>query len=294
MSKIYEQWRDLIIDPFTIPLQNLTLKKIISYPPAGNDIVEGIILLENKEKSAFIKIERSRMANFMAEAQHIELLQQMNYGNLVPKIYEQGEINGKKYLVLEKKEGERLSDILEKQNTKEIRKSYLLKYGQALAKWHQIPCDDFEVSKKRVINEIPSSSVYKNIDPFAQKVIDDLLDHPIQKEDNTFIHGDFHYANILWEKNDVSAILDLEYSGKGLKEQDIAWACILRPTQHFMDQIEDVKWFIEGYLSTETLDKEKLKWCLLNGYCHFYLMNLTNKSYLSKLKKLIKLVQKEF
>ena len=74
-------------------------------------------------------------------------------------------------------------------------------------------------------------------------------------EFNSFIHGDFHYANILWRKEQISGILDYEYSGYGLKEQDIAWTLVLRPSQKFMDNIEDIKSFLAGYnqLGTYTI-----------------------------------------
>ena len=40
MSKIYEKYRDLITNPFDIKYKNIEIKEIISYPPAGNDVVE--------------------------------------------------------------------------------------------------------------------------------------------------------------------------------------------------------------------------------------------------------------
>ncbi len=48
----------------------------------------------------------------------------------------------------------------------------------------------------------------------------------------------------LVENEKISGVLDFEYSGKGFKEQDIAWALVLRPDQTFMDQYEDLKSFL--------------------------------------------------
>lgn len=54
-----------------------------------------------------------------------------------------------------------------------------------------------------------------------------------------FCHGDFHYANILWQDKHISAILDFELSGLENKEFDVAWALILRPGQKFLRTKED-------------------------------------------------------
>ena len=46
---IYKKYRELTIDLFSIQYRNIKLKKIISYPPAGNDVVEAIVDIKNKE-----------------------------------------------------------------------------------------------------------------------------------------------------------------------------------------------------------------------------------------------------
>ena len=67
MTKYYEKWRDLIIDPFTIKFKKIKLKEILSYLPAGNDVLECKCEYNNIEENLFIKIERSKMANFKVE-----------------------------------------------------------------------------------------------------------------------------------------------------------------------------------------------------------------------------------
>ena len=39
-SKTYKKWRELSINPFEIKFNNIVLDNIISYPHAGNDVVE--------------------------------------------------------------------------------------------------------------------------------------------------------------------------------------------------------------------------------------------------------------
>lgn len=64
--------------------------------------------------------------------------------------------------------------------------------------------------------------------------VEDYLRDITFEESKCFIHGDCHYANILWQKGKVSALLDYELSGYGSCEYDLAWAPILRPGQRFL------------------------------------------------------------
>ena len=95
---------------------------------------------------------------------------------------------------------------------------------------------------------------------------------------------------MLFRYGKINGIIDYEYSGKGLKEQDIAWAIVLRPGQKFMNTKEEINAFLEGYKSIGTYDKEKLKWCLVNGYIHFYLMNKNNHDYRKSVINLLELI----
>ena len=285
---IYDKWRDLSVDLFDIKFDNIKLKEIISYPPAGNDVVEAIVLVNNKEENVFIKYERSKMADFISESRNLKLIRK--YYNKIPLIYENGIYNNKQYIVLSKIEGNRLSDILKESD--EFKKDYLFKYGKELAYIHSIPSNGFEIAKQRIINNYPKKDDYSNFDEFITKYINYLKENkPIITYD-IFIHGDFHYANILWNNNEINGVIDFEYSGLGFREQDIAWSIILRPGQYFMDNKEDILDFLNGYSSVSNYDKDKLKWCLVNGYCHFYLMNMNNEEYKNKLKKLIEFIYK--
>ena len=286
MTQIYEKWRELSVNPLDIPLKNIVLKEIVSYPPAQNDVVECVCDFANKDIHAFLKYERSRMADFASEIKILQRLNKDKY-DLVPRILEDGMYNSKRYMVLSKLEGERLSDILKVGLDKEIKYQYLLNYGKELANIHSFSLKNIGIAKQRIINDYPKEKDYKNIPDYLKQYITYLKDNLPEKDLNTFIHGDFHYANILWDNLNISGILDWEYSGIGFKEQDIAWACILRPTQKFMDSIEDLDYFLKGYKNTGTFDETSFYWCLLNGYLHFYLMNLDNKRYINILKKLM-------
>lgn len=277
---IYKKYRKLTIDLFSIQYKNIKLKKIISYPPAGNDVVEAIADIKNKEENIYIKFERSKMANFETEYNHLKLLRDIS---LFPKVIEFGSINDKNYIILEKIEGDRLSDIF-KQDKKD-KNIYLKEYGKTLSQVHNIQNKKFDKAFQRPINEVPKN--YKNSDEFSEKIIKYLEENKIEKDNKTFIHGDFHYANVLFKNKKVNGIIDLEYSGLGFKEQDIAWALILRPGQKFMDNIDDINLFLEGYRSKSNFEYDKFKWCYINGSIHFYLMNYENEEYKQKIRNLI-------
>ena len=67
MSIVYQKWRDLIINPFNIKFNCIKINRIISYPPAGNDVVECLCEINGDVKNIFIKIERSKVCDFTTE-----------------------------------------------------------------------------------------------------------------------------------------------------------------------------------------------------------------------------------
>ncbi len=286
MARIQEKWRESLIDVNSIDFNNIELKKIISYPPAGNDVFECVGKFNNKPLNFILKSERGKFADFSNE---IKILPMVAKKFPVPKILESGRINELTYIVLSKIDGEKLSDIF-KEHPNIDKERYLFTYGQTLAEIHKLKIN-WTSAKIRDINTYPNATaeVYKDLDEWESNLIEFLKKKkPKEMNLNTFIHGDFHYGNILWDDYKITGILDWEYSGMGFKEQDIAWALILRPGQQFMDNIYDVKAFLKGYESVNNYDHKKLYWCLINGMLHFYLMNKSGDSgYLNALKKQI-------
>lgn len=288
MSVKYRKWRELSIEPSNIKFKHIKLISIVSYPPAQNDVVESIVEMGNKQTKVFIKFERSMMSEISTENKHLNILKKERYYQKIPNVLEFGNVKNKNYIVLEKLEGRRLSDILKSENVN--KEKYLIKYGKELAIIHQIPNDCFNNAKQRVVNDIPNEETGIKINEELMPYLKYLEQHKILMNSETFIHGDFHYANILWKNGNINGVLDWEYSGKGFKEQDIAWACVLRPTQTFMNSLEDIKCFLKGYTTQGTFNCEKFKWCLINAYLHFYIINNTNDIYINKLKILIEQV----
>jgi aminoglycoside phosphotransferase (APT) family kinase protein len=285
----YKKYRELEIEPNQINFKNIKVLEILNYMPAGNDVIECEILFNGCIIPAIIKVERSKMADFKSEINNLNILNNNLLYNKLPIIYEYGEINNKMYLVLEKMKGNRLSYILKK--NQKYKNLYLEKYGEELGIIHQIDISNFPIAKQRIINDIPKSENYNIKDSKITDYLKYLNENKPEINYDTFIHGDFHYANILWLNHNISAVIDWEYSGKGFKEQDIAWALILRNGQLFMDNINDIHAFLEGYKKTNTYDDKNLKWCIINGYLHFYLMN-NDVKYKNKILKLLKIVSR--
>lgn len=290
MGIVYEKWRELDIDPFDIEFKKIKIRDIISYPPAGNDVVECVCAIDDNIENIFIKIERSKVCDFITETYILNYLKKNKYYNKIPAVIESGKYNNKNYIVLNKIDGERLSDIINKGISLDLKKELLYKYGRELAIIHNINISDFDIAKQRIINDIPNKDIYNNFDDIKES-IDYLNENKPNIKYDTFIHGDFHYGNLLWHDNEIIGVLDWEYGGKGFKEQDIAWSCILRPGQKFMDNIEDINDFLKGYSSVGNYDIDKFKWCLINGYCHFYLMNKNNNDYKEKLLYMINVIK---
>lgn len=288
MTKRCPKWRESKIDLSKLHLKQINQYKIISYPPAGNDVFECVGTLKSGEKINFIiKSERGAFANFDNEIKVLNKITSFP----IPKVIETGKINNLRYIVMNKLDGEKLSDIF-KENKDTNKSKYLFLYGKALGQIHNLNLK-WDKARQRDVNDVPNTQLYKDLGTWESEIIKYLKDTKPNIVMDTFIHGDFHYGNILWEDYKISAILDWEYSGLGFKEQDIAWALILRPEQQFMDKLEDYKSFLKGYSSVNTFDRSKLRWCLVNGLMHFYLMNQNNKNkiYLTKLKTLIEILR---
>lgn len=285
MGKIQEKWRESLIDINSLKLKNIEIDKIISYPPAGNDVFECIGKYNDKDINFIIKSERGTFADFSNE---INVLNTINKYLKVPKVLDSGKYNDHTYIVLSKIEGEKLSYLF-RENKGIDKNKYLYVYGQSLAKIHKLDIK-WKKAKMRPINDYPKIENYKDLDTWDISVIKYLeKNKPKNIEYNTFIHGDFHYGNILWENYEITGMLDFEYAGLGFKEQDIAWALILRPGQEFMDNDSDREMFLKGYKSILDYNDDYLKWCFINGTMHFYLMNKNKNDalYIEKLRNII-------
>lgn len=253
-----DKWRETI-DPYTLEFKDFKLLEVLGYPYAGNDVfyVKGIY--NNEEVYAFIKVARQKGADITNE---VNVITKVGLKE-APVILEYKE---DKFVITKEVEGERLSTILG-ENEKLESLGYIDVWGEKLALIHQIK-GDFDDVKDRRFFHMPSIEYFRENN--LEFVYDYLINNKCESDTKCFVHGDFHYANILWKDRKLVGILDFELSGVGIKEFDIAWAIIRRPSQRFMKTEEEVNRFLEGYSRVGTYNKESVKYYMCIIYSYFY------------------------
>lgn len=254
------KWRETI-DPYKLKFNNFELKEILGYPYAGNDVFYAKGIYNDKETFAFIKVSRQNGADVKNE---IEILNKINLPNTPVIIDYDKEMTYRVSIALN---GERLTNILgNNENLESL--EYLEKYGKKLGEIHLIPgC--FNNVKDRRFFHIPSKDYF--IENNLDLCIYEYLNNNIPNKVNyCFCHGDFHYANILWDKKEISGILDFELAGIGNKEFDIAWAIILREGQKFLRKTIEIDTFFKGYNSVNECNIQYVKYYMILIYTWFY------------------------
>ena len=270
------KWRETI-DPFSLNFSRFTLSEVLGYPHAGNDVfyVEGS--LDENTIRAFIKVETLTGSDFTNE---LGIIQQLHFP-FVPKVLDYS-LEKPRFIITEELPGERLSFIVG-ENTQRESYAYLAAFGKALAGFHRLEISCENVRDRRVFHPKPKA-YFEEHDLLN---IYDYLESQQPAQINTcFVHGDFHYANILWENGKISAVLDYELSGIGNREFDIAWACFLRPGQKFLNTQEEVELFLEGYASEGNFSREAFTYYFLLIASWFYAVGHDEPCYREQVKTL--------
>jgi len=278
-----EKWRETA-DPFQLPFSRFLLKEVLGYPHAGNDVFQVTGMYHEQEVEAFIKIARQRGADIRRE---IDTVSALGWSTL-PAIIDHDE-NKERFVVTMAKEGERLSTILG-DNQGLASMEYLYEYGQTLALLHKTE-GSFPDVKDRSYFHIPPPEHFEKHG--LEFVYEYLIKHQPKEIHRCFCHGDFHYANILWKDKHISAILDFELSGMGNKEFDIAWALILRPGQRFLKTGEEIRRFLEGYLSQGSFQAEYVRYYMILIYSRFYDFGESSDGYQEYIMKVFRNICRE-
>jgi aminoglycoside phosphotransferase len=245
-----DKWRETI-DPFSLEFKQFKLSRVLGYPHAGNDVfyVEG--LFEGDSVRAFLKVERQKGADV---ANEVRIMAQLGF-SFVPEILEYN-LTPPKFILTAEMPGDRLS-VLVGDNAGKLSHRYLRTYGRTLAAYHGLALDCEPVKDRRFFHVRPR-------DYYEQRGLldayDFLMSRPPEPGEPCFVHGDFHYANILWQNEQISAVLDYELSGLGNREFDLAWACFLRPGQKFLDTWEEVELFLAGYAEEGAFDRSAFEY----------------------------------
>ncbi len=269
-----QKWRETE-NPYSLPYKNFTLREVIGYPCAGNDVFHVKGIYKQKEIEAYVKVARQSGADIENEINTIDAIN----CELAPTIIDFDD-EKKHFCVTIAKQGERLSTIVGHNSNNESL-NYLFEYGQTLAKLHATQSSFSDVKDRRFFH-IPSKEFFS--EHGIEFVYNYLVANKPQTVNKCFCHGDFHYANILWQGNHISAILDFELSGIGNKEFDIAWALIVRQGQKFLTTAEEIALFRRGYLSIGNCNWDYVKYYMVQIYSYFYKLGDKDDEYKSYVK----------
>lgn len=264
-----KKWRETC-DPFQLKFNCFVLKSVIGYPHAGNDVFHAIGSVGGREVRAYLKVARRGGDGIKNE---IELLRQLDQP-VYPKVLDYDRENGL-FSVTEEMQGARLSELVG-DNGKGESLAYLEEYGAALAKFHMYRL----VCGRQADRKWFHCPTQETLNGLGLGHLVDFFQNPPLRGTTVFCHGDFHYANLLWESGHISAILDLELAGYGDRDFDIAWALFRRPGQKFMTTEEEIGKFLSGYQKYGSCDVYAVIYYMAQCYVH-YLAYCTDREYCS-------------
>ncbi|MGN1020318.1 MAG: phosphotransferase family protein [Aristaeellaceae bacterium] len=218
---------------------------------------------------AYVKASRRAEVDFRRE---VALLQTLLLPHL-PRLLDWDE-EGFRWMVTEALPGERLSVIVGEKGAAAFLPC-MAEYGEMQARWHTLP-GEFPAMPRRRFMEAPGEEHTRRFG--CEEARDWLLAHPPGEGTQCLCHGDFHYANVLWQEGRLSAVLDLELAGLGDREFDLAWAIFRRPGQRFM-ATEELRRYLEGYARRGDFDGERLKYFLISDYAWFLGVGAEDRAY---------------
>ena len=245
-----EKWRETC-DPFSLRIPEFELQRGLGYPHAGNDVfhVEG--MHRGSLCRAYLKVARHPEADM---ANEVRILRQLPQG-MAPEVL----AGSQAYLLTREVPGQRLSMILAQSGSTDAG-AYMPAYGAALAKLHSLRMDCGPARHRR-FQDMPGEAYFEEYGLQGLRMF--LMENPPTGATQCFVHGDFHYANLLWQDHAISAVLDFELAGHGIREFDMAWALLLRPGQKFLATIPEIESFLNAYGGGFSMQ----------AFCHYYVLS---------------------
>ena len=255
-----EKWRDTV-DPFALPLSEFSLRQVLGHPHAGNDVFCAAGTYRGRPCTAFIKAARQAGADLANEAAALRTLPYPYKPRMLEYVP-----GPPACLVTEECPGERLSVLVSRAGQSQAL-AYMEPYGAALAQLHSLEVPWSGVKHRRFFDLPPEEYLEeRRLTEFSRF----LSAHPPAGESRCLIHGDFHYANLLWEDGRITAVLDYELLGRGIREFDLAWAVVLRPGQQFLKTAEELDRFLNGYGETQSFSYPAFRYYYILAALWFY------------------------
>lgn len=276
MSTDLKPWRETA-DPFSLPFQTFSFSEILDYPHAGNDVFHVRGSWKGEECRAYVKLARQRGADI---ANEVSFLQSLPYDRK-PALLDFG-LAAPAFDVTRECPGQRLSVIL-RDAPPEASLQYMGAYGAALAEFHSLAYPA-EPVKHRPFFDMPAADYLREYG--LSELGEYLLRHAPEGESRCLVHGDFHYANLLWEAQALTAVLDYELTGWGAREFDIAWALVLRPGQRFLNSLAEIRRFLEAYRERQSFSPAAFLYYYVQIALYFY--SLGDEAYRADLRRLLR------
>lgn len=268
-----EKWRDTC-DLFALPFHAFRPTEILGYPHAGNDVFQVKGIYQGKEIAAYVKAARQAGTAVRNET---AILRQLDL-SCIPRVID-ADFGDLPFVVTEEIPGRRLSVILGESNGGAL--SYMEEYGEMLGYIHTLKPDAEPVSDRKFFH-IPPDEILKKTEMSFLRTY--FADRPVGGT-TVFCHGDFHYANILWQEHHISGVLDFELSGYGDRDFDIAWALILRPGQKFLKTWEERERFLKGYCRYGVYNAHAVRYYMAQIYVWFLQFSGNDTEYVNYVKE---------
>lgn len=253
-----EKWRETI-DPFSLNYHSFRLTEVLGYPHAGNDVFHVRGVYQGEEITAYIKSARQKGAAIENE---VAVMQKLK-SPVIPRILDAG-FGDHPFSVTSDMPGLRLS-VIAGSNEDMVSLEYMEEYGEALGKIHASGISA-EPVKDRSYFHAPDDGILKKHNLTHLKF---FFENAPKETATVFCHGDFHYANLLWDNHHISGILDFELSGYGNRDFDIAWAIIRRPGQRFLKTKEERNLFLKGYSKCGEYNLSNIQYYMAQIYVRF-------------------------
>ena len=249
------RWRETC-DPYSLPYHDFQLTEVLGYPHARNDVfhVRGVYC--GRPVIAYVKAARQDPGALQRD---VSVLAQLD-APVYPRVLDHGEI----FSVTEALPGNRLSVILG-ENTAMASMQYMEEYGAALARIHQLHPSAPQQAERRYHHRPPAELLTQ----LGLTQLEDFFAAAPPSSPAVFCHGDFHYANLLWQDGQISGILDFELSGYGSRDYDIAWAMFCRPGQRFLNTPAEQRLFLQGYATHGEYSEDAVRYYMAQNYVYF-------------------------
>lgn len=262
------KWRETC-NPLSLSYHDFEPLEILGYPHARNDVFHVLGRHHGVQQEAYVKVSRHPDSAIAYEA---ALLSQLD-DPVFPRVLDIGDAPAA-FSVTKALPGERLSVILG-DNEGMPSLAYLAEYGAALARLHRLTPDAPSQAERRFYHRPPDDL----LDRLALPHLRPFFSAGPAPSAAVFCHGDFHYANVLWEAGHISAILDLELAGYGNRDFDVAWALFRRPGQRFLTTPEEEQRFLDGYATLGEYNPAAVRYYMAQCYVYFLTFRSNDPEY---------------